>query len=43
MKKAEVKVFKERLLALRARLQGDVNQIAEPALKKSLSEPNGDL
>jgi len=43
MKKAEVTVFKERLLALRARLQGDVNQMAEAALKKSRSEANGDL
>jgi len=29
MKKAELKVYKERLLALRARLRGDVNQLAE--------------
>ena len=43
MKKAETGVFKERLLALRARLRGDVSQMAEAALKKSRSEANGDL
>ena len=43
MKKAELKVYKERLLALRARLRGDVNQLAEAALRKSRSEANGDL
>ena len=43
MKKAESKVFKERLLMLRARLRGDVTQMAEAALKKSRSEANGDL
>ncbi len=35
MKKAEAKVYKERLLALRARLRGDVSQMADAALKKS--------
>lgn len=35
MKKAEMKVYKERLLALRARLRGDVSQLAEAALKKN--------
>jgi len=35
MKKLESKVYKDRLLALRARLRGDVNQMAEFALKKS--------
>lgn len=43
MKKAELKVYKERLLALRARLRGDVNQMADAALRKSRSEANGDL
>ena len=43
MNKAELKVYKERLLALRARLRGDVNQLADAALKKSRSEANGDL
>ena len=43
MKKAEVKVYKERLLALRARLRGDVNQMADAALNKSRTQANGDL
>ena len=43
MKKAEMKVYKERLLALRARLRGDVNTMADAALKKTRSEANGDL
>jgi RNA polymerase-binding transcription factor DksA len=33
MKKAEAKVYKQQLLALRARLRGDVSQLAEAALK----------
>ena len=43
MKKPELTVYKERLLALRARLRGDVSQMADAALKKSRSEANGDL
>jgi RNA polymerase-binding transcription factor DksA len=43
MKKAEMKVFKEQLLALRARLRGDVNAMADAALRKTRSEANGDL
>ncbi|MBX7165647.1 MAG: TraR/DksA family transcriptional regulator [Pirellulales bacterium] len=43
MKKAESKVYKERLLALRARLRGDVNQLADAALKKNRGEGSGDL
>ncbi len=43
MKKADTKVYKERLLMLRARLRGDVSQLADAALKKSRSEANGDL
>jgi len=43
MKKAETQVYKERLLLLRTRLRGDVNQLADAALKKSRSEANGDL
>jgi len=43
MKKADMKVYKERLLMLRARLRGDVNQMADAALKKSRTEANGDL
>ena len=43
MKKPDVKVYRGRLLVLRARLRGDVNQLADAALKKSRSEANGDL
>jgi len=43
MKKADLKVYKNRLLSLRARLRGDVNQMADAALKRSRSEANGDL
>ncbi len=43
MKKAELKVYKERLVALRARLRGDVTQLADAALKKRRTEANGDL
>ena len=38
-----MKTYKERLLALRSRLRGDVDQMADAALKKSRSEANGDL
>jgi len=43
MKKADMKAYKERLLSLRARLRGDVTQMAEAALKKNRNEANGDL
>src|SRR5262249_1646800 len=43
MKKAEVSAYKTLLLALRARLRGDVNQLADAALKKNRAEANGDL
>ncbi len=43
MNKADLKVYKEQLLALRARLRGDVHKMAESALKKNRSEANGDL
>src|SRR6476659_1843594 len=43
MKKAEMKAYKEQLLALRARLRGDVNAMHDAALKKTRSESNGDL
>jgi DnaK suppressor protein len=43
MKKAESKVYKERLLALRARLRGDVHAMADAALAKTRSEASGDL
>ena len=35
MKTTETTLYKERLLLLRARLRGDVSQMAEAALKKS--------
>lgn len=38
MKKEEMKVYRERLLALRSRLRGDVNQLADAALKKNGSD-----
>ena len=41
MKKAEMKVYKQALLALRARLRGDVNAMADLALNKSRSEAGG--
>ena len=43
MKKPEYSVYKEQLLNLRARLRGDVHQMANSALRKSRSESNGDL
>lgn len=43
MKKAELKAYKERLLALRARLRGDVSAMADAALKKTRTESSGDL
>ena len=43
MKNAEMNVFRERLLALRARLRGDVNRMADAALKKNRAQANGDL
>ena len=42
MKKADSKVYKERLLALRARLRGDVTQMADSALKKNRMDGGGD-
>jgi DnaK suppressor protein len=43
MTKAELGAYKELLLSLRARLRGDVSQMAKTALKKSRAESNGDL
>jgi DnaK suppressor protein len=43
MKTTELKVYKDRLLALRARLRGDVNAMAESALHKTRAEASGDL
>ena len=38
MKKTDMKVYKERLLGLRARLRGDVSSMTDAALRKSGSE-----
>lgn len=43
MKKIEMKVYKELLLKLRARLRGDVTAMADAALNKTRSESSGDL
>ena len=43
MNKADMKAYRDRLIALRARLRGDVNNMAENALKKRRSESSGDL
>ena len=43
MNRAELKVYKDRLLALRSRMTGDVNQLRENSLKKSRAEANGNL
>ena len=43
MKRREMKIYKERLLLLRARLRGDVSALADAALSKSRSEASGDL
>lgn len=43
MNKRESKVYKETLLALRARLRGDFSGLADAALHKTRSESSGDL
>ena len=43
MKKAHMQVCKERLLALRARLRGEVSHMADLALNSGRSEAKGDL
>ena len=43
MKKSELNQYKELLLARRARLRGDVDQLADEALKRSRQEASGDL
>jgi RNA polymerase-binding transcription factor DksA len=43
MKKSESKVYKELLLAMRSRLRGDVNAMADAALTKTRAEASGDL
>ncbi|MFH1921882.1 MAG: TraR/DksA C4-type zinc finger protein [Planctomycetota bacterium] len=43
MKRADIKLYKRRILALRSRLRGDVDQMADAVLEKTLSETNGGL
>jgi RNA polymerase-binding transcription factor DksA len=43
MKKTDAKPYKERLVALRARLRGDVQSMTDAALKQTRSEASGDL
>src|SRR3954467_4608885 len=43
MNKRESKVYKDTLLALRARLRGDFTGLADAALRKTRSEASGDL
>jgi DnaK suppressor protein len=43
VKKAEMKPFREQLRALRARLKGDVNGLADATLGRTRSEASGDL
>jgi RNA polymerase-binding transcription factor DksA len=43
MKKSEAKVYKQLLLSLRSRLRGDVNAMANAALKKNGDEPSGEI
>ena len=43
MNKREMKVYKQLLTALRGRLRGDVNAMADAALNKTRSEASGDL
>ena len=43
MKKSEMKVYKELLLALRSRLRGDVDGMAAAALNQTRTEASGDL
>src|SRR3990172_2464327 len=43
MKKSEMNDYKNLLLALRARLRGDVSQLADEALKRNRQDASGDL
>lgn len=43
MKKSEAKVYKQLLLSLRSRLRGDVNAMANAALKKNGDELSGEI
>ena len=43
MKKSEMNAYKDILTALRARLRGDVTQLADEALKRNRQDASGDL
>ena len=43
MTRGEINPYKERLLALRARLRSDVSQMANAALERTPAEANGNL
>ncbi len=43
IKRTDLNAYKERLLALRARLRGDVTQMANSTLKKNRTDGSGDL
>ena len=43
MKTKDLKLYKERLLGLRARLRDDVDQMGGPIFDKSLAQATGDL
>ncbi|GIW93269.1 MAG: transcriptional regulator [Pirellulaceae bacterium] len=43
MKKADLQMFKELLLAIRTRLRGDFSAMAKATLHKTRSESSGDL
>ena len=43
MKKDDIKDYRDRLVAIRARLRGDVNNMANAALHKRRTDANGDL
>ena len=43
MKKSEIKAYRDQLLAMRARLRGDVRNLADAALKRRRNEASGDL
>jgi DnaK suppressor protein len=43
MTKAETETYRQHLLALRARLDGDIDHLAEEALRKNQREASGNL
>ncbi len=43
IKRTDLNAYKEQLLALRARLRGDVTQMANSTLKKNRTDGSGDL